>query len=483
VGAIENAIVKVEPRPIRDLKSGFPAGLEQIVAKTLEKDPDQRYQSAAELREDLCTLQAQLAPPSSSALRADPGPNWADRQKRYLIAALITAVAVLGALTVLLRKSPGPQPFADFTITQITNTGKADRAAISPDAKYVAHVNDDNGLKSIRLQNISTGSDAEILPPSVMRFRSLVFSPDGNYLYFRKVVNGIGSEWDAFRIPVLGGKPERIARDVDSDIIFSPDGRRISYVRANDPVEGEYRILEANLDGGGETVISIQEIKGFGHEGYPPFAAWSPDGARIVYTFAKMAYEPGIVRVLDIQNKHLDTLQHFSDLLTFAVRWLPNPNWLMLVHSPKTGDAAPSQISAFSLLDRRLYPITRDTNSYSSLTLSSDGKTAAAVQTRTISLVDYMPVTSRNHETRRSSLENVNSRLGRRRQPDFLGWVEALANEHSYRQNVAADLGYVGRYRWTLPVFHRFHSRQLGIPRWRPRKCDLETECRWLEFS
>jgi hypothetical protein len=37
-------------------------------------------------------------------------------------------------------------PFQNFTITQITNNGKADLAAISPDGRYILHVQNDNGL-------------------------------------------------------------------------------------------------------------------------------------------------------------------------------------------------------------------------------------------------------------------------------------------------------------------------------------------------
>lgn len=404
VAAIQKAILTTEPRPLCHWKPGIPDRLEQIVARTIEKDRDRRYRSAAELSDDLRALEAELTPRATATLtrKSVRPPKW----KWYSLASL--SLAVLVALAVLaLRYSPGPQPFRDFTITQITNTGRAEQVAVSPDGKYVALVNDENGLKSMRFRNISTGSDTEILPPQATRFKSLAFSPDGNYLYFRQLVNGIGSEWDAFRIPVLGGKQERIARDVDSDIIFSPDQKHIAYVRANDPEEGKYRILQARLDGSDETVISIQTIGGFGHEGYPPFAAWSPDGKRIAYTFYKMADEPGILRVLDLASKQVSVLQHLPDRFTADIRW-PRPNWLMLVNWPKAGDA-PAQVGAFSLADRKLYPITRDTNSYSSLTVSADGTAAAAVQAKTAELLDLAPASAPNADVTRSNLQNVQS--------------------------------------------------------------------------
>ena len=51
--AVHDAILNQAPIPIRDLNASVPVKLEQIVAKALEKDRELRYQSAAEIRGDL----------------------------------------------------------------------------------------------------------------------------------------------------------------------------------------------------------------------------------------------------------------------------------------------------------------------------------------------------------------------------------------------------------------------------------------------
>src|SRR5690242_21524708 len=51
-----------------------------------------------------------------------------------------------------------------------------------------------------------------------------------------------------FRAPVLGGTPEMIARNVDSNPGVSPDGKSIVFVRANDPEVGKWRLVEVNAD-------------------------------------------------------------------------------------------------------------------------------------------------------------------------------------------------------------------------------------------
>lgn len=198
-------------------------------------------------------------------------------------ALVLLAVGGFGIYSLLTRS--GPTPFQNFTITQVTNTGKAEEAAISPDGKYVLNVQNDNGLRSLWLRNVPTGSDTQIVPPVAAMYASLAFSPDGNYVYFRKAASNIGSEWNLYRTPVLGGAPQIIVRDVDAGITFSPDGRRISYSRANDPDLGKYRLLTANADGSEETILRIAATA----EDFPWFLTWSPDGKRIAYSI----YTPG----------------------------------------------------------------------------------------------------------------------------------------------------------------------------------------------
>jgi hypothetical protein len=47
----------------------------------------------------------------------------------------------------------------EFAITQATNTGKAARAAMSPDGQHVVSVIGDSGTESRWLRNVATGSD------------------------------------------------------------------------------------------------------------------------------------------------------------------------------------------------------------------------------------------------------------------------------------------------------------------------------------
>ena len=424
---IFDAILNRTPlQPLR-FNPDLPARLEEIINKALEKDRDLRYQHASEIRSDLKRLQrdsgsgrqpavqtqeaeespAQPGATSGPVPTAAAGPAAAQsssphvtasgssvsavaREHKFGLAAVV--VVGLGLLAAggfgiysLLSRS-GPTPFQNFTIMQVTNTGKAQEAAISPDGKYVLNVQNDNGLQSLWLRNVPTGSDTQIVPPAAAVYHSLAFSPDGNYVYFRKAGISTQSEWDLYRTPVLGGAPQVIVRDIDTGITFSPDGNRVAYARANDPDLGKYRLLTANLDGSDETILRISAL-----DDLPRFMAWSPDGKQIVYSIFNRGDALGTIEVFNVAGKQVEPLTSFKDELVFDVVWVPSGQWLLARYAAKGPSYLRPQIGLVSHAGGQIQPVTRDTNGYDTLTLSVDGKTAATVQVRTTSSLTLLP--------------------------------------------------------------------------------------------
>jgi serine/threonine protein kinase/Tol biopolymer transport system component len=314
------------------------------------------------------------------------------REHKFGLAAVVGVVLVVlavggfGIYTLMMRS--GPLPFQNFTITQITATGTAEQAAISPDGKYVLNVQNDNGLGSLWLRNVPTGSDTQILPPESAVFSGLTFSPDGNYVYFKKAGIASQSEWDVYRTPVLGGAPQMIIKDVDSNLTFSPDARLMAYCRGNDPEVGKFRLLTSNLDGSDEQILLIANNSG---DTFPRYVSWAPDGKSLAYSVYSGSGTLGTLSSFDLAAKQAKTLVRYSEDLVHEVVWLPNGRALLADYQEKGPNFSRPQIGVIPGGAAKIEPVTRDTNSYVTLTLSADGKTAATVQVRRVHTVDVLP--------------------------------------------------------------------------------------------
>ena len=403
-GVIFSAILERPPVPPVRLNPDLPPKLEDVINKALEKDRNLRYQSAAEMRADLQRLKRdtdssrQVSVVSAEATPAVQPAHTSSssrvvtvaKQHKWGVAAGVTAILIvlgvagIGVYSLLHR--PAPMAFQNFNITQVTDSGKAAAAAISPDGKFVLSVTDDNGLQSLWLRNVPTGSDTQVIPPSASSYRSLAFSPDGNYIYFRKAGNALGIHFDLYRAPVLGGSPQTVMRDVESDIAFSPDGHRIAYTRASDPEIGKYRLLSATLESHDEKVLQIGPA-----ENTPHYLAWSPSGSEIAYDLLQPGNALGGIEVFDLTSGKAHRLAVFDDKLVNGLIWSPEGREIFVNYRPRGPNFSRGQIGLLPSTGGDFHPLTRDTNGYATLTVSADGRTLATVQTKTTRNVYLLP--------------------------------------------------------------------------------------------
>ncbi len=420
-GVTFEAILNRVPPPALRINPEIPPKLEEILQKALEKDREMRYQVAAEIRADLKRLRretdssgrvsgssaaqssgttvlplsgstpAMAAVASSGSVQIASGSSSTVRQvaSQHKMGAVLTSVILLvlvaaaafGIYSFLSRKKAAP--FESFTITPVTETGKASLAAISPDGNYILNVQHENGQQSLWLRNVPTKSNTQIVPASDQRYYAVSFSPDGNSIYFVKEEQGEKNVASLYRAPVLGGNSERVIHNINSNLSFSPDRARVVFIR-NKPNEGEGDLIIANADGSNEKLLSKETPRLHG-------PSWSPDGKLIVAP--EILANQAAFSALDIFDASTGVKQVFkqSEMYITSAQWLPDQSGILVTASGRESNFNRNQIGIFSYPQGIYRPVTNDTNSYLSVSLSADGKTIATVQAQYVGTLQTAP--------------------------------------------------------------------------------------------
>jgi len=256
-GVIFEAILNRMPTPVASLNPLIPAKLDELVTKSLEKERDLRYQTAAELRGDLKRIKRDL---DTSRARANSGSipvvsssgiselstaplltnhPPADVKRSWLPLLAVAVVALLVGLAVgaLLLQRPAPPSFAAYHPLTFRR-GIVLSARFAPDGKTVIY---SAGWEGRPLDLYTTRPESpqsqEMEPKGA---EVLAISSSGEMLL------ALGSRpHDAFlysgtlaRVPLVGGAPREILNNVEwAD--WSPDGNSLAVVHR---VNGRHRL-------------------------------------------------------------------------------------------------------------------------------------------------------------------------------------------------------------------------------------------------
>lgn len=300
-----------------------------------------------------------------------------------LITLLIVGIAV-GGWFVRGRQPTNEAPLlsAPFALEKLLINGKVFNAAISPDGKNVVYTNVTlNEKQSVWVRNLETGNNVEIIPPSDSLYFGLAFSPDGNLLYFARRTRNIEGQADIYRIPLFGGVPQKILGETQGWMSFSPDGKKISFVRCFYKKDDCCSLWIADsADGLNEkklvtrpspVLITDNEFSPDGK--LIAFASGRSDNYSTEFGLSAFDIESGVEREL--------TTEKFFHIRSLA--WLPNQKSLLLTTSKIPNKNV--RIWQVSIETGKAEIITKDSDSYSDLSLD---KTATRLVATKI-LEDY----------------------------------------------------------------------------------------------
>ena len=390
---IFHAILEKNPPPATDINPMLPPAVNEVIQKCLEKDPDLRCQSAAELRADLKRIKRgsstssgrmDLAATKSSGARITAAPSQpsntdvlaeAKRHKwRLILTPVVTALVILGYVAYKQFSSPKTviNPL-NMQISKLTENGAATSGAISRDGRYAAFIKRGE-QESLWVKQIATGSEAQVVAPGPGRFINRpTFSPDGNYIYFEHSDPQDEDENILLSVASLGGAPQRVLSDITTPVSFSPDGKQIVFVHY-DPGEKKSQLVVANSDGANRHTIVEREQLAI--SGAAP--SWSGDGALIAVAQYELG-KVGLSSILIFKPDGAEVKSFPCPFLVDGISWLPDSSGMFLqVRGPESNFRRQIKFQPYPSGD--VQNVTNDLNQYFDITVTADGRGLATIQ-------------------------------------------------------------------------------------------------------
>ena len=284
--AFFDSLIHSVPEWPLQFNSATPPELERIVRKALEKDPAQRYQSAAEMRVDLQRLRRETESKQTQTSGASQRPA-SDSKERIralfetafrtphpqpkafrlrLLASGIFAAAVLAAILWFV-KSPTAPPVV-ISSTQITNDGTSKRSLVTDGARlyFSEYLNG----HSVLMQVSTSGGETAPVPTSLASADIYDFYPARSELLVKGAAGGTDTEWPVAVLPLPAGSLRPVGNILAHAATWVPDGQHIVYAR-------KVSLYICNSDGtDSHEIVTVPGV---------PFAPrFSPDGRRLRFT-------------------------------------------------------------------------------------------------------------------------------------------------------------------------------------------------------
>lgn len=417
------AILEREPAPLARYSRDVPESFEWIITKSLNKERDERYQTARELLSDLKKVKRReeydaeverSAPPETEservrALKSKPPALATGAEKTITATADVvvptissaeyiirevkrhkTGLAIAAAVMVLalvgigyglyrfvgnLGNKPAGPTLRGMKIAKLTTTGNVTDAAIAPDGKYVVYATDDRGAQGLWLKHLATGSNVQIVQPSAAGvYKELSFSKDSNYVYYAAPSRPGVEEFQLNQIPVLGGPPKKVASLADwPEYAFSPDGGRIAFTSSL--VEGEAALIVARADGSDQQKLATRKSPNWFIR-----PAWSPDGRTIAClagNFDNDFYMNVVGIAVDTGKEAALATQKWPQI--DRITWLGDGSKLLISAQEKVF----SQVWELSYPDGQTRRVTNDLNDYFGLDVTANGESLVTLQSDT----------------------------------------------------------------------------------------------------
>jgi len=360
--AIMGEILHRDPKPMHELNPLMPEELQRIVSKSLEKDREDRYQTAHELKVDLRRLMKKETERSQVGVPLDPAkPKSASGKWIWIGGSAVAAVCLAVSLAFFERGTSADS--APLPMEQITFSTETKTPPIFTDGSRIYYV---SGNQPVEM-SVKGGATAP-LRVDIGGMSILDIMPDASeFLLVQNDLNDETQRGTIWTMPVLGGAARRLGNVTARGASYSPDGKLIAF-------NEKESVFVCDVDG-----QNVREVWNT-HHMVPGNPTFSPDSKRIRVTVSRSTLEDDLTRIwelnVDGSNPHLLPLpDHWpADTGTYSGIWTPGgkhfvfssskdgadnlyeyiePRWYELGKNPYAVKLTPGQPEVIGMAPRR----------------------------------------------------------------------------------------------------------------------------------
>ena len=415
--SLASVIAAIMERPAPSIRAIAPASLDRVLKKCLEKDPEQRWQTARDLKDELewlATAPAENAPPQTARTEErSPLRHWP-----VLVGIAIAAVAMVASWA--LRKPQPPSTPRLRVILDSSSRGASQvgrNAVFSADGSKIAYSSDN----AVYVRQIDSADPRQIAESAI----PAAWSPDGRFV----LLNSAG---ELVKVPAGGGAAQRIAAipdffrgaawNRDGTILLGTEEKMMRVSENGGPLvpitavaawyptllpDGKHYLFLGGRGGVTEEAIYLASVRSKEVRKLTPAnskAEYAPSGHLLFLRGTTLMAQPFDASTLQIKGDAeavaADTrLTLINRLADFVV----SPNELILYRTGGTDRSALTWFNRSGKVERVL----DDANYYQDLQLAPDGKRIASTRLdpKTLRMDLWVTDLIRNVASRVASLE------------------------------------------------------------------------------
>ena len=261
------AIMHEKPQPVSAIQPMTPPALDRVIQSCLAKNPEDRWQTAHDVK-----LQLQWIAEGGSVVGL-PAPVAARRKSRERLAWVAFGIAVLAAALFsvgYVRRAPVPPLQTRFEITPPAELATVGSPRISPDGRILAFRGvDSNGNAQLWLRPMNSVEARPLAGTEGARDDARpMWSPDSRHVAFF-----VGDKLK--KVPVAGGPAQTVCDADGADGSWSTSGEILYDGATNAP------LMRVPAAGGiAKPEVSLEDLEGVTGLGWPEFL---PDGEQFIF--------------------------------------------------------------------------------------------------------------------------------------------------------------------------------------------------------